>query len=81
MKQAESLVAESLLVLHQIVECSTVNETKHVDTNPMTAKSFGMMPTQEDAAKKKFDLQRIVSRSRRKLVDGDLKNDATNKVQ
>ena len=45
-------MTESLLALQQTVECSAVNETKDVNMNPMTAKSFGMMPTEEDTAKR-----------------------------
>ena len=52
-----------------------------VNMNPMTAKSFGMASPEDVAAKKKFDLRRIGSRTRRKLVDGSPKKDTANKVR
>ena len=57
-------MAESLPVLQQTVECNTANDTKEVNINPMTEKSFGMILTEEEAAKKKVELQRIGSRVR-----------------
>ena len=80
LKQAEGLVAESLLALQQTVECNTLNETKDIKMNPMTAKSFGMIPTEEETATKKFDLWRIGSRSRCTLIEGISKKDTANKV-
>ena len=50
-------MAERLLVLQQTIKCNTVNDTKEINMNPMTAKSFGMMPTEEEAAKNKFELR------------------------
>ena len=58
-----------------------MNEIKAVNTNPRTANYFGMMSTKEETAKKRFNLRRIDSLSRRKLVEGNLKKDTTNKVR